>query len=473
MQFVGRSAQRACISLIWLLVSSFHVPAYSATIERYVDLLMGCEIILSGPIVEGDAERLQALIDEVLRTTSPEKRKETAYRLCLNSPGGSFVEAVQLVQLIQGEFDLGTAIAEGHSCESACAVVFMAGGVVSSMFMEIPLEFVRPVMHPRAKLGFHAPSIEISEGQYSEAQVSQAWDIALFVVSQIIQMQKPTPEGVVKFFLNSELLIKMLSTPASSMFYIETVESAHEYDINIYPVGVNSQSPFEAFWNGCNEDFYVSGGEQQPNILRWLSSTKIEAQYVRGFGIEAAGSCRITVDMRDRSILIGCPEYCKRVPPYMTFAQQTRLEHLPFDLERSWREFNANIQATTLGTSVSPANNVTSPSYSSYWDHNGSQMGLVAVGTMRMLYYARPRAALAERGVASGQLLFEGERSGNLYAGTARIFATPPCGEFTYRVEGPVSADQRTVTMYGRAPRVNGGCEITGFRDDTLVFTLE
>lgn len=90
-----------------------------------------------------------------------------------------------------------------------------------------------------------------------------------------------------------------------------------------------------------------------------------------------------------------------------------------------------------------------------------------------MLYYARPRAALAERGVASGQLLFEGERSGNLYAGTARIFATPPCGEFTYRVEGPVSADQRTVTMYGRAPRVNGGCEITGFRDDTLVFTFE
>ncbi len=90
-----------------------------------------------------------------------------------------------------------------------------------------------------------------------------------------------------------------------------------------------------------------------------------------------------------------------------------------------------------------------------------------------MFYYARPRAALEERGVTSGQLLFEGERSGNIYAGTARIFATPPCGEFTYKVEGPVSADQRTVTMYGRAPRVNSNCEITGYRDDTLVFTLE
>lgn len=108
-----------------------------------------------------------------------------------------------------------------------------------------------------------------------------------------------------------------------------------------------------------------------------------------------------------------------------------------------------------------------------YWDHNGSRIGLVAHGSRRLFYDATPRAARVERGVTSGRLLFEGERIGNRYAGPARIFATTPCGEFTYGVEGPISSDQRGVTMVGCAPRVNSRCNVTGYRDDTLVFSLD
>jgi hypothetical protein len=100
-------------------------------------------------------------------------------------------------------------------------------------------------------------------------------------------------------------------------------------------------------------------------------------------------------------------------------------------------------------------------------------MGLVAEGNRRQFYYVAPRAALAERGVAPATLLFDGERLGNRYEGQARIFAAPPCGVFTYTVTGSVAADQRSVTMNGWAPRIGNRCEITGYRDDTLLFTLE
>jgi hypothetical protein len=115
----------------------------------------------------------------------------------------------------------------------------------------------------------------------------------------------------------------------------------------------------------------------------------------------------------------------------------------------------------------------TAQPFVSFWDHNGSRMGLVAEGNSRSFYYVTPRKALLERGVFPGLLLFEGQRTGDRYVGTARIFAAPPCGEFPYQVEGPVSSDQETVTMSGNAPRVNDRCEIIGYRPDTLLFTLD
>jgi hypothetical protein len=110
---------------------------------------------------------------------------------------------------------------------------------------------------------------------------------------------------------------------------------------------------------------------------------------------------------------------------------------------------------------------------SSYWDHNGSRMGLIANGNVRRFIYVSPRPGIAQRGVQPSTLLFEGRRDGQWYVGTARIFARPPCGAFTYAVRGPIAPDDRSVTMYGRAPRVDEHCQITDYRDDTLVFTLE
>src|SRR5437016_4979405 len=108
---------------------------------------------------------------------------------------------------------------------------------------------------------------------------------------------------------------------------------------------------------------------------------------------------------------------------------------------------------------------------SSIWDHNGSAVYLSADGAGRRFYYQAPRAGLQEVGVQPGNLLFDGRRDGNRYSGTAYVFSKS-CGGLAYAVSGPVSSDQRSVTMYGKAPTVSTNCRVVGYRDDVLVFTF-
>ncbi len=108
---------------------------------------------------------------------------------------------------------------------------------------------------------------------------------------------------------------------------------------------------------------------------------------------------------------------------------------------------------------------------STLWDHNRSIMRLVANGENRQFVYETPRQGMANEGVTSGTLLFEGVRNGDTYSGTAFVFRRQ-CGSTPFEVSGTVAADERTVTMTGDAPRVDGSCRVIGHVSDTLVFRL-
>jgi hypothetical protein len=82
-----------------------------------------------------------------------------------------------------------------------------------------------------------------------------------------------------------------------------------------------------------------------------------------------------------------------------------------------------------------------------------------------------PRSGLSAAGVAKGTLLFKGIKDGNYYSGTAYLFSR--CGTKAYQVSGPVSEDQRSVTLSGQSPVVGSNCTITNFTSDTLVFNFK
>ena len=106
----------------------------------------------------------------------------------------------------------------------------------------------------------------------------------------------------------------------------------------------------------------------------------------------------------------------------------------------------------------------------SYWNHNGSVMGLIPNGNSRTFVYVTPREGL--RGlVAPGTVLFEGRTDGASYAGTARRFRKelPPN---LYRVSGPIEKNGSRVVLNGVVETRAADGSLEKAVNDVLVFDL-
>jgi hypothetical protein len=128
----------------------------------------------------------------------------------------------------------------------------------------------------------------------------------------------------------------------------------------------------------------------------------------------------------------------------------------------------ASLLATLTFSGVS-LGSISEASADSCWWHNGSLMRLQARGSQRWFSYERPRAGLSVR---PGTLLFNGEKRGNYYTGTARTFSRHcPGAPNLYNVSGPVARNQTKVTVSGTR-QVFKRCRPTGrYVTDRLVFT--
>lgn len=235
-----RGPRRASIAfhlLVLVVASCFAVFAQAATITARNIPDMGCNLLLEGVIDEGDADRLRQQIhmqDRAIGATSSARGSPHGRRLCLNSPGGSFRGGLQISDLLR-ELGVGTAVPANSSCESACALAFM-GGVFFPVEGEGTWRVDR-LLHPRGRLGFHAPSITLPDGGYSAAQVAGAYALALQNLATIVEMRS---SGYLDF--PESLLVTFLRTPPGHLHYIETVGAAARLGITIAPVGIASES---------------------------------------------------------------------------------------------------------------------------------------------------------------------------------------------------------------------------------------
>lgn len=166
--------------------------------------------------------------------------------ICLDSPGGSFMEGIAIGEYLR-EAGIGTLLEAGATCESACALVFMSGTYVAD-----EIRFKDPQdpdyvedwqlgpwpwrsMHPTARLGLHAPRLNVPEGQYDEATVTLAYDAALRSLSEFsTRLMQTGPSDPILF--NPDLFSILIATPHDQMFYIDTVDLAGRFDIRVGPV---------------------------------------------------------------------------------------------------------------------------------------------------------------------------------------------------------------------------------------------
>lgn len=246
--------------LIW--VGSVSAAEINRNLDQS-DREIGCSLKLVGQIEDGDLDKLKAAMsqfdEEVLKpgreitdTLGREKFwKEHLFvpfspakfygdfgfthRLCLNSPGGSLAEALRIIEFFHAESrknwgGITTGLSAGDTCESACALIFLSG-VFRRFYQNLFYDerAANSVMHQSAKLGLHAPYIDISrESMISVNEFERAWSLGMYAVSLIVEAMA---RG--EMALTPGALARMLETSKSEMFYIDTVGDSIKFRINI------------------------------------------------------------------------------------------------------------------------------------------------------------------------------------------------------------------------------------------------
>jgi hypothetical protein len=287
--------------------------ADAATIERYSDPVMGCDILVSGTIASGDAEALRTLLaasdQEIAQSMDYHivgepmigMRPPGSRRVCFNSNGGSFSEGLRMAEVLI-EYRKGSAVGPNMICESACALAFMGGSTAVSQVERS--DDTDRVLHPNALLGFHAPSLVIQNGQYDEATVAQAYGVALAALRALSEARNTVFRGYVpgtdqatffRYRFPESLLLEMLGTPPDQMRYVRTVAEASRWDIRIGPIRFPSlTAPYARFAAACDNivgywseltEFYF----QEPPFLDALLDAQ-NGGIAEEFEVQAAGS---------------------------------------------------------------------------------------------------------------------------------------------------------------------------------------
>lgn len=245
--------------------------ANAATVESVSIPDMGCDLLVSGQIADGDAAVLRIALEasdrEIAETAgyplldapmvgmrSPDRR-----RVCFDSPGGSFLEGLRMAELLI-EFRKGAAVGGGMVCESACSLAFMGGSAAVSQ-VEGSDDTDR-VLHPRGLVGFHAPALVVPDGQYDEQTVSRAYGVALAALRALSETRNTVFRGYVpgtdqatyfRYRFPESLLLEMLATPPDQMHHVQTVGEATRWDIRVGPVRFPARAAsFERFAAACD-----------------------------------------------------------------------------------------------------------------------------------------------------------------------------------------------------------------------------
>ncbi|SNY90536.1 hypothetical protein SAMN04515647_0704 [Cohaesibacter sp. ES.047] len=244
---------RHTIRLIGFLLFAFSsvTAASAATFTKMWDEDTKCILKMEGEIKEGDYQKLLNLIvTPDVRKEDPSKPKETFIwsgfskvdprgydgdykhrRLCLNSPGGSFAEALKIAKIV--DEGLGTVVEKHHRCLSACALVFMSGKHATG---EEDFKTIDRHIHAKASLGFHAPSLDLGFENLPiktvpKELVNASYSTALTNSSDILKNRA-------LLNLRDSLFITVLETSPQEMFYIDTPGKAAMWQIDVYGIPI-------------------------------------------------------------------------------------------------------------------------------------------------------------------------------------------------------------------------------------------
>lgn len=231
MRLISALRPAAAASVAALIATLAAAPALADVTLSEDPGPMGCTATLSGPLTPESAQAFAAF--------TAEQGWQTEYygtrRLCLDSPGGAYGAALEIARQVSG-LGMGTAVGSGATCDSACALIFMAGQRQG----EENLALADRLLHPQGRLGFHAPALVAEDRAYSRAEIDAAYAVALRSLRDLLALR-----DTLQLTFAESLLLEMLSTPPDEMRRIATVGDAARWRIPVTPAAA-PDAPREA-----------------------------------------------------------------------------------------------------------------------------------------------------------------------------------------------------------------------------------
>ena len=195
-------------------------PAVSAEIELVDAYHARCHAVLSGIIVDGDAERIRTILPGASETGFYVSVSPT---LCLNSPGGSFAEGLEIARYLR-ETGVRTHVAAFDECLSACAIAFL-GGTEKGFEDGLVTDQERSI-HAMARLGFHGPSLRVDDGSFSRAVVEEAFEVAIQATAQIFSRLE-------ELRLSNDFALNFIDVPQNAFLEINTPERVQALGVGV------------------------------------------------------------------------------------------------------------------------------------------------------------------------------------------------------------------------------------------------
>lgn len=199
----------AAILATWVCLLS--TPVMSAEIATTNGTV--CQVYLAGPIAAGDLSKLD-------KVASP------GSSLCLDSPGGDFIEGLAIAEWLTGK-NVTTVIDNGALCYSACAIAFMGGSEWEEIYS------AKRKLHVGGRLVFHAPYLIALSKTYSGRDLEATYSEGLQAVARMMKLGADMGEDGL---IPERVMLKLLAAGPSELYMVDDITKARELGIELIGV---------------------------------------------------------------------------------------------------------------------------------------------------------------------------------------------------------------------------------------------
>ena len=208
--------------------------SFCASANAQIQIVDGdaeCALKVVGEIASGDIGVLSeafALRGIGTSTDGSFEDAVAAKPLCLDSPGGSYYEGIEIARLVN-EMGIPTRVGDADRCFSACALIFMAGRAQGT-----ENDGPRRTMHINAGLGFHAPYFALESSEtFSSQQVNGTVDVYREMVLLMVQFGRKKSIFSHAPVLAPSLIEAVFSRGPSEIEYLDSINEAMLWGVNL------------------------------------------------------------------------------------------------------------------------------------------------------------------------------------------------------------------------------------------------